>query len=93
MMTTNETVEFRHFNPIIYTVMNIIWVVALVVSAYYLINNLNFPIAAEVIFWLFILMLIINFTVGKKLRDVSGKFLFGDYHFEIKSFRTNATIY
>jgi hypothetical protein len=62
-----ETVEFKHFKPIIYTAVNIIGVGILAISAYFLLNHVNLFVAVYILFLLFGLLLLFIFLGGRKL--------------------------
>jgi hypothetical protein len=92
-MKRDETVKFKHFKPVIYTAIHIIWIAIIALSAYFLLKNATSMMEIQIVLLPVLLMLVYNFTVGKKLRDMPGKFICSDNCFEIRTFSTNAKLY
>jgi hypothetical protein len=96
-MNRIETVEFKHFKPVIDRAVIIIMAVVIVLFIFSMshldINNEDFPIAVKRFFWMFALLAVLGLAGGRKFRDMSGKFIFGDNSFEIKSFMANTELY
>ena len=88
-----KAIMFKHFNPIIYEILNIVWIAVLALSAYFLLNNIIFPKAIGILLSLCLFRIVFDVVIGKKLRDLPGKFIYGNGDFNIISFYRNIRLY
>ena len=88
-----KEITFKHFNPIIYEFFNITWIAVLALSAYFLLANIIFPKAVGMLLFICLFRILFNAVIGKRLRDLSGKFIYGNSDFSIISFYKNIHLY
>ena len=88
-----EKVRFKYYRPIFYIMINVIWVVILVLSAYFLLKNVIFPLAIEILLGVCVLWIVFEYCIGNKLKDLSGLFVFHSDNFDIKAFQIKENIY
>jgi hypothetical protein len=88
-----EIIRFKHFKPVKGIVNDIIWVIILASSAYLLFNNIEFFAAIYLLLTICILRIIFEYTIGKGIRDLSGKFILRKDNFDIITIPIHENIY
>jgi hypothetical protein len=93
MCEMNEEVRFKYYKPIISIIANIVWVIIIASSAYFLLNNFEFPMAIKILLGIFSLMVLFGYFIGDNIKDLSGKFILRKDNFDILTSKKIEYIY
>ena len=89
----DEKVRFKYYKPIIKIIADIVWLVIIASSAYFLLNNVIFPTAIKILFGIFVLRIIFEHFIGNNIIDLSGMFILRNNNFDILAIKNAKNIY